>query len=259
MACTIISTPSVGASDWTDFITQVEKQRKGYMAVSLTNYAASAASNIASGSVMELSGSFYTFTDTSIALEAGAASADVAVYYVATPSAGGTTCTITMDDTAPEEWVDGKQGWYASAASLSRYLGGCYIGTAGVYYAKWLYEKQRPGGKVKIGNFSRSSAGNLDITDVGFQPSIVFFFATDNTVANVNLSLGFDDAVAHHCIGLTNDGTEVSRNTDISIRIWPGGGNIITGHIGNWRSDGFRVVFTLEGTVTANIIYLALP
>jgi len=139
MACTIITTPAVGAEDWTNFLTQVEKQRKGYMAVSLTAYDTTSASTIASGSVFELDGSFYTCTDTAITLAAGAASANVAVYYTAVPIAGGTSCVFYMDDTAPI-WVDDKQGWYGSAASLTRYLGGCYIGTAGVYYRKWIYQ-----------------------------------------------------------------------------------------------------------------------
>ena len=148
MACTIINTPSIGAADWTNFITQVEKMRKGFMAVSLTNYATSAASAIASGSVFECAGSIYNCTETSIALAAGTASADVAVYYIAIPSAGGTVCVFYMDSTVPT-WVDSKQGYYASAASLTRYIGGAYMGTAETYYSKWLYNEQQRGAVIE--------------------------------------------------------------------------------------------------------------
>ncbi|KKK79065.1 hypothetical protein LCGC14_2837280, partial [marine sediment metagenome] len=46
MAGTILRTPNVGDADWTVFITQVEKQRKGFLSVSLTNPATTAASSI---------------------------------------------------------------------------------------------------------------------------------------------------------------------------------------------------------------------
>ena len=139
MAGTILQTPALGSADWSTWITQQERTDRGFMRVSLTNFSATTASTIATGSVLECAGSIFQFTDTIIALASGTASANVAVYYVVIPSAGGTTCTIEMNSTAPV-WVDAKQGFYASAASVSRAIGGCYIGTALVYYNKWLYE-----------------------------------------------------------------------------------------------------------------------
>ena len=139
MACTIVQTPAVGAASWTGWITQQGLTDRGFMQVSLTEFATTAASLIGTGSVFELAGSIYSCSDAvAIGLATGTASAAVAVYYVAIPSAGGTVCTFVMDDTAPT-WVDAKQGYYASAASTSRYLGGSYIGTAATYYSKWVY------------------------------------------------------------------------------------------------------------------------
>ncbi len=139
MACTIVSTPATGAADWTGWITQQGLTDRGFMRVSLTEFATTAASLVGTGSVFELAGSIYNnTTEASIALATGTASANVAVYYVAIPSAGGTTCTFTMDSVAPT-WVDAKQGYYASAASTSRYLGGSSIGTAATYYNKFIY------------------------------------------------------------------------------------------------------------------------
>ncbi len=138
MAATIVSTPATGSSDWTRWITQQGLTDRGFMQVSLTNFATTAASLIGTGSIFELAGSIYSCTETAISLAAGTISAAVAVYYVAIPSAGGTTCTFTMDSVAPT-WVDAKQAFYASAASTSRYLGGAYIGTAATYYTKWIY------------------------------------------------------------------------------------------------------------------------
>ena len=138
MAGTIIRTPAISANDWSPWITQQGATDTGFMRVSLTNFSGTAASAIATGSVLECAGSIYTFSETAITLAIGTASSAVAVYYNVIPSAGGTTLTITMDSTAPT-WVDAKQGFYASAASLSRIIGGCYIGTAATYYTKYLY------------------------------------------------------------------------------------------------------------------------
>jgi len=135
---TILRTPSLGNSDWSSWITQQGATDTGYMRVSLTNFATTAASAIATGGVLECAGSIYTFTETAISLASGTASADVAVYYTVIPSAGGTTVTVAMDSTVPV-WVDAKQGFYLSAASLTRAIGGCYIGTASTYYSKYLY------------------------------------------------------------------------------------------------------------------------
>ena len=149
MACTIVSTPATGAADWTGWITQQGLTDRGFMRASLTNFAASAASSVAAGSVMELAGSIYSFTETAISLAAGTASAAVAVYYTVIPAVGGTTCTVVMDDTAPT-WVDGKQGWYASAASLTRYIGGTYLASITSFSGKWLYSRDTAPSRMRV-------------------------------------------------------------------------------------------------------------
>ncbi len=142
MACTIVSTPATGAADWTGWITQQGLTDRGFSRISLTNFATTAASVIGTGSVFELAGSIYNnTTETSITLATGTASASVAVYIMAIPAAGGTTCTFQLDSTAPT-WIDAKQGFYASAASTTRALGGMAIGTAATYFNKWLYSPE---------------------------------------------------------------------------------------------------------------------
>ena len=138
MAGTIISTPAVGSADWSGWITQQGATDTGFMRISLTNFSASAASSIATGSVLECAGSIYSFTETAISLATGTASVSVAIYFNVIPSAGGTTVTVVRNSTAPV-WVDAKQGFYASVASVSRVIGGEYIGTAATYYSKYLY------------------------------------------------------------------------------------------------------------------------
>lgn len=163
MAGTIIGNISLGASDWSTWITRQERGERGHLQLSLTNFAATTASTVATGSVIECAGSLYTFTDTSISLATGTASAAVSVYFVVIPSAGGTTCTIEMNSVAPT-WVDAKQGFYASAASISRVIGGCYIGSSLVYYRKWLYEETALSSLRRYGDGTIEASGKISGT-----------------------------------------------------------------------------------------------
>ena len=99
----------------------------GYQAISLTNFTTSAQSLIAAGSKVEIASAFFNFPTnetpnaTSWTLVATAATA----YYALTPagSAGVQTVSASYTATAPV-WSTSKQGWYASAASLTRYVAG---------------------------------------------------------------------------------------------------------------------------------------
>jgi hypothetical protein len=138
VAATIVTTPSLGASDWSNFITQVAGLKKGFMQLSYTNFAGTVESAIATGGVMEVNGSFYQFTETVIDYS-GTTSAAADLYIYAQPSAGGTTLTIAAL-TAACVWVDSKQGFYASAASNNRAIGGMRVQTAATYYNKYVYD-----------------------------------------------------------------------------------------------------------------------
>ncbi len=257
MAATIVSTPATGSSDWTGWITQQGLTDRGFMQVSLTNFATTAASLIGTGSIFELAGSIYSCTETAISLAAGTISAAVAVYYVAIPSAGGTTCTFTMDSVAPT-WVDAKQGYYASAASTSRYLGGTYIGTAATYYDKWLYDKPKQS-NVKIGSVTRSTAGDQVISGVGFRPSVIIFSAVDNVTANVNNSLGFSNLTLNYVQYTREDGTEQNSDFTECIYIQRDISNKLRGTVLALSEDGFTFRWTLNGACGLVCIYLALP
>lgn len=140
MAATIVTTPSLGASDWSNFITQVAGLKKGFMQLSYTNFYSTAVSAIATGSVMEVNGSFYQFTETSIDYST-TTSANADLYIYAQPSAGGTTLSIVAL-TAACAWVDSKQGFYASAASNNRAIGGMWVRSAATYYNKYIYNEK---------------------------------------------------------------------------------------------------------------------
>jgi len=138
MACTLLATPSVGTSDWTNFITQVEEQRTGFMRLSFTNFSGSVASAVATGGIVDIAGSIYQFTETSITYT-GAPSTNTDLYIYVEPDAAVSTASVVATDATPV-WIDAKQGFYGSAASLKRYVGGMYVGSAGRYYNKYLYQ-----------------------------------------------------------------------------------------------------------------------
>jgi hypothetical protein len=141
MAVSQIATPSPGASDWSDFTTQVEKQRKGFIAVSLTNFATTSVPQVAAGSVLEIGGSIYQVTSAeTINGSVTSSSTNYILFDSSTPEFQWTT-------TAPT-WSDDKQGYY-DAGEAKRYVGGCYYDGSD-YTDKFVYgnnHKRRQSGE----------------------------------------------------------------------------------------------------------------
>ena len=117
MAMTQITTPAAGASDWSDFVDQVEKHRRGYIQVTFDSMADGAtAPKIAQGSVVVVAGAVYHCdADTSISGSASSGNTN----YVRMVSGTPTWTTV-----APT-WSDAQQGWYDGTVAY-RYIGGCY-------------------------------------------------------------------------------------------------------------------------------------
>lgn len=99
----------------------------GWQAVSLTNMATSAQSLIASGSKVEIGGAFFGATEniTPNASSWTVVGTGSVAYITVTPSgsAGSQVLSAAYTSTAPT-WRTDYQGWYASAGSLVRYIGG---------------------------------------------------------------------------------------------------------------------------------------
>ena len=137
MSGSIIPTPAYKASNWQSFGTQVEKQRLGFLSLSLTNYDNNSVPQIAAGSVVEISGSIFKFdSNDSIG---GTPSSSAFNYIMLEVSGSGDTQTVSgsWTTTAPT-WNDAKQGWY-NATGNKRYIGGCYYTTSLTYEMKWVY------------------------------------------------------------------------------------------------------------------------
>jgi len=149
-------TYAAGDTAWvTTFMEAVEKSWKGLINVTLTNYTTTAACSIEEGSVLEVAGSLYIATsDTAI----GTAGISTALQYIqAIGSTGG--CVFAYNAVAPT-WRDDYQGYYASAASTTRIIGGCYYDGSS-YNPKWIYK-----GYIQNAYFGGSVTGEIIKTKI---------------------------------------------------------------------------------------------
>jgi len=113
-------------------------------------------------------------------------------------------------------------------------------------------------GLFAMGSFSRSTAGDEVVTGVGFQPSLVVFFTSDATATNMNSSIGFDTGTLQKGQTVRSNHTEIVNISGYSINMYRGGVNYIQGEITTKSADGFTVTFTLAGTASAVVSWLAI-
>ena len=113
---------------------------------------------------------------------------------------------------------------------------------------------------IKMGTFDKNSSGDLVISGIGFEPSLCIFLAADQTQANINWSIGFDDGDSKVVLRVDSDGTQqtiVSGSS--SMIVFRAAGNYIQGLISAKGPDGFTITFTEVGTATIGGVYIALP
>ena len=114
---------AAGDTAWvTTFMEAIEKSWKGLNRINLTNFYTTAVCVIAEGSTFEIAGSLYIATsDTSIT-----ASVTTGICYI---QAIGTTANATFQwSTTVPVWRDDYCGYYASASSVIRVVGGSFYG-----------------------------------------------------------------------------------------------------------------------------------
>jgi len=130
---------------------------KGFSAVSLTEFDTSAATAIASGSVVEVSGAFFQWDADETPSGWSSISTASTAYIAVTPSgtAGSQTLSAAYTSTAPT-WRTDNQGWYASAGSNTRYVASVYK-TSGTQYDHKSIEVSI-NQESEIGNFTLSGS-----------------------------------------------------------------------------------------------------
>ena len=148
MSGSIIPTPDYKAVDGQSFGTQVEKQRLGFIGLSLTNYDNNSVPQIAAGSCVEISGSIFQFPSNDTIT--GTPSSGNINYIILTVSGSGDSQTVeaSWTTTAPT-WNTSKQGWY-DATNAKRYVGKCYFD--GTYYTEKMVYSPFQGLSDRNGN-----------------------------------------------------------------------------------------------------------
>ena len=170
MSLSQINNYGIGDVNLTSLMETLDRQRRGYQAISLTHYDDNLEPKITAGSIVELGGALFKCeADESITGWAGIGNEND-VYIKLVPS--GSTATVAFITAAPT-WSTSKQGWYVGN---DRYVGGLYRDASGNYSRKWLFLHEADKQFRIIGDGSISFSGaDLTADEVA-------------TGANVNLS-----------------------------------------------------------------------
>jgi len=132
MSLSQINDYGIGDVNLTSLMETLDRQRRGYQAVSLTNYDNTSEPKIAAGSIVELGGALFKCeADESITGWAGIGNNND-VYIKLVPS--GTAATAAFTTAAPT-WSTSKQGWYVGN---HRYIFKLYKDGSGNYTRKRL-------------------------------------------------------------------------------------------------------------------------
>jgi hypothetical protein len=128
---------------------------KGFMACSLTDWSTSALTTIASGSAIEIGGSFFladsAITPTASSWTSITTATTAYLALTASGTAGSMILSAAWTSTAPT-WREDMQAWYATAASVVRVIGSAYKVGATQQETKTLYTKGRDKIFTKIVN-----------------------------------------------------------------------------------------------------------
>jgi len=112
---------------------------------------------------------------------------------------------------------------------------------------------------IHIGSDTRNAAGDQVIAGVPFESSVVIFLAVDDTGANLNWSIGFDDGINAMCINQNTGGTSVNRSISDSMWIDRGDVNLLRSAISAISATGFTITWTIAGACVVDFTYLCLP
>jgi hypothetical protein len=134
---------------------QIDKQRLGYQAISLTHFIDTAEPSIAAGSKIEVGGALYEFTVDEAGTGWGGIGVSNYVYFLLTPAGAAVAWSYTT--TAPT-WDTQRQGWYTAG---NRVFGGCYKDGAGDYTLKWLLEEKNVASIQRYGDGSVHFGGAI--------------------------------------------------------------------------------------------------
>lgn len=239
--------------------TALEAQRRGMLALSLTNFANTSESQLVG--TVEVNGSVYEFATAESATGWSGISDWTQAYIKLVPNVGAGTIAAEYTETAPT-WDADKAGWYGTGANANhRYVAGVYR-TAGAYGVKWLYLQIQDGsdnvriygqGNVKIDN-SLEVDGTITGDLTGDVTGGIVAEGSAETINTKVFSIGDWDMNTDHEVTITHGVTNLHQKIrGISVMIRNDAGSVIVELTGQYYSDG-----SLGGQVTldSTTIYL---
>ena len=213
----------------------------GYQAISLTNFTTSAQSLIAAGSRLEMGGSFFYFSgnETPQASTWTAITTSTTAYITLTPSgtAGSQILTAKYAQAAPV-FSTSKQGWYTTAASIVRHIGGVYKNSPTSYQQAFLLPAKQAQSTV---NVRETQVVNIGVWDM---------VATASTI----VATGIDPAkVLAYQTTLVNDGDETRYTLPIGRPYATAGGCYMQAWSSELDQDGNVILWRLnDGAFTTS-------
>ena len=155
--------------------TQLERQRAGFIALSLTNFTNDDEPTISAGSVVEISGSLYSVTSNQ-SITGWGAIANGQVWVKLAPD-GTNPFTAEYTSTAPT-WFDSKQGWYDDTGT-DRYVAGLTKTGVSGYAAKFNLSYDSRGSHITgdlmvIGRFPFTRVDRVTSTSSWVVPAGVY-------------------------------------------------------------------------------------
>lgn len=104
-----------------------------------------------------------------------------------------------------------------------------------------------------VTSYTKSTAVDEVITGVGFKPGLAIALASDSIVANVNISVGFDNGTVRACLFIRDDATEQNTDAGRLFTIRRSAGNVIEGNISALGADGLTITHIVTGIVEVNV------
>jgi hypothetical protein len=227
---------------------------QGYNGINLTNWTTSAASVIAAGSGVEVAGAFFRYSsdDTNDATSFSAIATNATAYLQLEPSGtvGSQIVTSSWTATAPT-WVEAKNGWYASAASATRYVAGCVKTGTTSYENKFIITP-------RLGNITVSSLTVSDAVTVSGAIAVSGGI-TENSrtikrktvdIGNWNMDASTSTVVSTGITGSSIKNANVYIISDNGLNFYPlyydnGGGG--TGGYFRWDTSGDFTIAKIGG------------
>jgi hypothetical protein len=238
---------------------------QGYNGINLTNWSVSSASVIAAGSGVEVAGAFFYYSgdDTNDATSFSAITTNATAYLQLVPSGtvGSQIVTSSWTATAPT-WVEAKNGWYASAASATRYVAGCVKTGTTSYELKFIITPRANIRHEQAESFTNLTATTMTVTGTFTAASVVTGTMTASSVVTTTITAASIIGTAASISGAITAGSAIITGTASVAGVLTASGGISENsvvlkrkviNIGDWNMDSTTNISVAHGLTLSNI------